>query len=486
MHKLGKWYWAFIALFAGTVALFGAEYGAEVQHLDHTLTCTAEYLGDKVGTLHTDMPGNGMYASAGAVATKELKDKVEGLKKNLNRILGEDGLEGDVKTAKDAAHDAKTKIERISEENSQLVDDIKSLREDVGEIQEHVDEVDTKVQEKWTGGKKPIDDLGQKVLDKVDERNFKNRPSAGSSLKVDFDDVGLKDITNVSGSAGPVVFPDEREQIVQDPTLRTPTVIDLLTVLETDSDAVEWVKQQSETDNADVQSGQGSALGQTDMTFTLNTSTVATLGHIAKSSIQILDDAPRLRTFVNTRMRQLLELALEDQVLLGDGTGQNLDGIFPQSSAYNTNLENAVVDGTADDIDRIGVSILQVQRSNFPATGILLSPLNWWGIVLEKDNDGSYRFANAQSQQTPRLWGLPIVSTNAMPEGSSLVGNFAVGATFYDRRQTSLEIATENADDFEKLMVTIRAYLRGTVTVEQPDSMVKNESMDATSPSGGS
>jgi HK97 family phage major capsid protein len=432
------------------------------------------------------MPDGVTLASGAALATKELKDKVENLSKNLNRILGEDGLEDDVKTAKDAAHDAKSKIEKLSEENSELVDDIKSLKEDVGEVQEHVDEVDTKVQEKWTGGRKPVENLGQKVLDEVNERNFKNRPTAGSSIKVNFDDVGLKDITNVSGSAGPVVFPDEREDIVPSPVLRQPRVIDLLTVLETSSDAVEWVKQKTETDNADVQSGQGSALGQTDMTFELNTSTVATLGHIAKSSIQILDDAPRLRTFVNTRMRQLLELALEDQVLLGDGTGNNLHGLIPQATSYNNNLESAVVDGTADDIDRIGVSILQVQRSNFPATGILLSPLNWWGIVLEKDDDGSYRFANAQSQQTPRLWGLPIVSTNAMPEGSSLVGNFSVGSTFYDRRQTRLEIATENSDDFEKLMVTIRAYLRGTVAVEQPDAMVKNENMDATAPASGS
>ncbi len=479
-----KWYWAIIALFAGTVAAIGSGFGVEEASAAHQLSATVDYVGNKVGTLHVD----GVSLATGtAMATKELKEKVETLHGNLKKVLGEDGLEAEVKNAKDAAHDAKTKIEKISAKNAELVDNIKSTRDDLGAIQDQVDELDTKIQDSnWKGGGRQLKDLGSKVLEEAEQKGFKNRPASGSSLKVSFDDVGVKDITNIQASAGPAVFPDEREQIVPSPVLRTPRIIDLLTILETGSDAVEWVKAKNETDNTGVQSAQGAALSKSDWTFELNTSKVATMGHLAKTSIQILDDAPRLRTYVNTRMRQLLALALEDQVLLGDGTGANLDGIVPQSVDYNGNLETAVVDGTADDIDKIGVSILQVQRSNFPPTGIVLSPLNWWGIVLSKDEDGSYRFANAQNQASPRLWGLPVVATNAMPEGESLVGNFTVGSTFYDRRQTALEVATENSDDFEKLMVTIRAYLRATLTVEQPDSMVHNDSMQATSPTVGS
>lgn len=465
--------------------MFGAGFGVEEVQASHSISATVDYVGEYVGTLHSD---NGVLFAEGVTAlSASTKEKVEEMHKNLKRILDPDeGLESEVKDAKDAAHDAKNKIQKLSNRNKELVDQIKEAEGELEEVREHVNDLDVKVQEKFKGGRSPIKDLGQKVVDESETKGFQNRPAAGSSLKVNFDDVGIKDITNLQASAGPTVFPDEREEIVPSPVLRQPRVIDLITVLETNSDSVEWVKAKSETDNTSVQQQQGNALQKSDWTFELNTSNVATLGHIAKSSIQILDDAPRLRTYVNTRMRQLLSLALEDQVLLGDGTGANLDGIVPQATDYNANLENAVVDGTADDIDRIGVMILQVQRSNFPATGILLSPLNWWGIVLEKDNDGSYRFANAQSQTSPRLWGLPIVSTNAMPEGESLVGNFQVGATFYDRRQTALELATENADDFEKLMVTIRAYLRATVTVEQPDAMVHNDNMDATAPASGS
>jgi len=71
-----------------------------------------------------------------------------------------------------------------------------------------------------------------------------------------------------------------------------------------------------------------------------------------------------------------------------------------------------------------------------------------------------------------------------MPEGEALVGNFEMAASFFDRRQTTLEIATENADDFEKLMVTIRAFVRGLLAVQRPLALVHNSNMDTSAPSG--
>lgn len=480
MERFRNWYWAIIALFSGTVAAGCAVHmGAEPMEMMHSISTTVEYAGE-AGTLHTD---NGlMVASGGAIAG--VKETVEELKSNLERILGEDGLESDISDAKDAAHDAKKKVEEISERNAELVDELKSVKEDRDALQEQADELETKLKEGFAPNSRQQKNIGRKVVQNVEEKGY-DRNSDQSKLTTQFEGVGVKDITNVAGSGGDVVYPMEREDIIGKPQLRTPTVLDLLTILETEKDAVEYIEQSSETDNASPQSGQGSTLSQTDMEFDRQTVTIETVGHIAKASVQILDDAPRLRTFVNTRMRQLLELELEDQVLTGDGQGNNLEGIIPNATNYDANLET-VVDGTTTDLDRIGVMMLQVQRNNFPPTGIMLSPLNWWGIVLQKDDDGEYQFANPQSSTSPRLWGIPVVSTNAMPEGEAVVGNFEVGVTFYDRMQTALKLSTENRSDFEDLMVTIRAYLRGGNVVDQPLSVVHNANMDATAPNVGS
>lgn len=481
MEKMKDWYWAFIALFAGTVAAgTAAHMGTSPMEAHHSISTVVEYVGNS-GVLHSD---NGLMVASGA-AMGGVKETVQELKSNLERILGEDGLENDIKEAKDAAHGAKRKVEEISERNAELVDELKSVKEEKEALQEQADELEVKLKEGYGPTDRGRKDIGKEVVSDMKQQNLKGSPGSNFNVHTKFEDAGVKDITNLGGSAGDAVFPTEREQIIPKPQLRTPTILDLLTILETEKDSVEYLEQSSETDAASPQSGQGSALSKSDMGVTKQTVTIETIGHVAKASVQILDDAPRLRTFVNTRMRQLLELELEDQVLTGDGTGNNLDGILPNATAYDSNLET-VVDGTTTDIDRIGVMLLQVQRNNFPPTGILLSPLNWWGIVLQKDNYGEYQFANPQSQASPRLWGLPVVSTNAMPEGESAVGNFEVGVTFYDRMDTALELATENATDFEELLVTIRAYLRGGVVVDQPKAVVHNANMGTTAPNVGS
>lgn len=487
-----KYWLTIVSAFAGTVVVTGtAHFGMETVDAYHTVTSCVETVGDYVGYLHDD-PGNQFsnaplylmegVAAGSAKAMENLKDKIEELGSNVKHILEK---EEDIKDAKDAAHNAKNKVQKLSNKNAELVDQIKELQDDQSEIKDMVDELDIKFQDAGERGPKNVGkEFVSQVQDKLEQKGYTKgqSPVAGDTFKATLDGHGMKDITNAGASAGDVVFPDERDEIISSPVLRTPSILDLVTILETDSDAVEWVLQTSETDNAGPQSGQGSALSQSDFSYALQTQPVETIGHIAKSSVQILNDAPRLRSWINTRMRQLLELEAEDQVLTGDGTGNNLNGLVPNASNYNTSLEGEVVDGTVTDLDRIGVSLLQLQRNNFPPTGIVLSPINWWGITLQKDGNDNYQFANAQSMTSPRLWGFPVVSSNAMPPGEALVGNFELASTFFDRRQTTLEISTENADDFEKLMVTMRAYMRGLLAVQRSAAMVHNASMDATAP----
>ena len=422
-----------------------------------------------------------------AKTMRQVKETIEEMKGNMESILEK---ESEIKTAKDAANDAKEKVEKLSERNAELVDQVKELNSTIDPLQDQVDNLDVKLQER-KGGANGFKSLGDEVsdglTDSVEQKNFTgSRPPAGTSFQTRVKGRSIKEVLNPPSNSGATVEPDYQEEIIPSPVLRTPTIMDLVSVMETSSDSVEWVRQNAETNSSSPQSGQGAALSETDMGFTLETDNVETLGHIAKASVQILNDAPRLRDYINTRIRALLELELEDQVLMGSGTNNDLDGLVPNASEYpdgsTPNLESVVVDGDATDIDKIGVSLLQIQRNNFAPTGIVLSPLNWWGIQLQKDADDNYQFTNPQNQTSPRLWGYPVIATNALPEGSSLVGNFELGATFFDRRNITIDASTENADDFEKLMVTLRAYVRGMLAVEQPNAMVYNDSMNTTSP----
>lgn len=54
------------------------------------------------------------------------------------------------------------------------------------------------------------------------------------------------------------------------------------------------------------------------------------IAHWMKVSRQALSDASQLRSHIDNRLLWGLKLVEEQQILYGDGTGQNLHGIIPR------------------------------------------------------------------------------------------------------------------------------------------------------------
>jgi HK97 family phage major capsid protein len=55
-----------------------------------------------------------------------------------------------------------------------------------------------------------------------------------------------------------------------------------------------------------------------------------------------MDDAPMLQSYVNNRLLYGLALKEENQMLNGDGTGDNLEGLNKVATAYDTSLNAPV------------------------------------------------------------------------------------------------------------------------------------------------
>lgn len=136
--------------------------------------------------------------------------------------------------------------------------------------------------------------------------------------------------------------------------------------------------------------------------------------------------------------------------------------IMPQATAFAVpggfTLMQALPGVTK--IDVLRVAMLQNALALLPADGIVLHEIDWADIELTKTKDGAYLFSNPQGTVSPRMWGLPVVSTPAMTAGDFLVGNFLMGATVYDRMGVEVLISTENVDDFETNRATMRAEER--------------------------
>ncbi|HEY4529377.1 MAG TPA: phage major capsid protein [Luteimonas sp.] len=284
--------------------------------------------------------------------------------------------------------------------------------------------------------------------------------------------MGFKDITSATtgtGAVGAAIQPTRVPGVVAGPD-RPFTIRDLIMPGRTASNAIEYVQETGFT-NAARPVAEGALKPQSELALEMKTTTVKTIAHWFRASKQVLADLPLLQSYINGRAIYGLKYVEENQILAGDGTGENLLGILPQATAFDDDLRKA---GDTP-IDTLRRAILQVRVAEYRATGIVLNPVDWAELELQKDTTGSYIWVNVQEGGQQRMWRLPVVDTNAMPEGEFLVGAFDMGAQVFDREDAAVEVSTEDGDNFRRNLVTIRAEERLGLAVYRPESFVHGE-----------
>ena len=274
-------------------------------------------------------------------------------------------------------------------------------------------------------------------------------------------------ISGLTSAGGGALLDPDRLPFVT-PRLRRMTVRDLLAPGRTSGNAIRYAKESGFTNNAATVS-ETVQKPESNIVYTLVNGIVATIAHFIMASRQILDDVPALQSMIDSRLRYGLALVEEEQLLRGDGTGDDIHGILPQASAFNTNL---ITVSNKQRIDEIRMAILQVFMAEYPADGIVLHPTDWASIELTKDSTNNYIFTSPPNQTAKRLWGLPVVETQAMNDGYFLVGAFQLGAQIFDREDANVAVSTEDRDNFIKNMVTILAEERLALAVYRPEAFV--------------
>jgi HK97 family phage major capsid protein len=341
-----------------------------------------------------------------------------------------------------------------------------------GEISERMTALEQEVAKRHAGGETKIKSVGQEAIDSDEFKAlfakgvaFKGR--ARMSTKAIISALG----TDADGSVGALLLPDRQAGIIAPPQ-RTMTVRSLLTPGTTASNSIEYVKETGFTNNAGtVSETAGTAKPSSEIKMAVVNSPVTTIAHWVRATKQILSDAPMLRSYIDGRLRYGLAYKEELQLLMGDGTGTNLNGIFTQASAYNQAVPDDLAIVTRVDIIRL--AILQGFLAELPPTGIVLNPTDWAKIELTKTAEGAYIMANPQGTIEPRLWRRPVVETQAMTVDNFLTGAFQQGAQIFDREDANVEVSTEDQDNFIKNLVTILAEERLGLAVYRPEAFVK-------------
>ena len=391
----------------------------------------------------------------------------------LDDVKTADQMAADIKAAHDAAFD---KVKAIAEDalgkaaageesNATMKADADEALLKLNGLTEEVKEMAQKMAR--GGGSDEIEHktLGERfVSDEGVKSWLGDSPSKGKA------DLRLKATltTSTADAAGAVGAGADRQRlsgIVTGPERRM-TIRDLLTQGQMSEASISWIQETGFTNNAGMVA-EGATKPDSDIKLAEQTSTAKVIAHWMKVSRQALDDVDQLRGHIDGRLLYGLALKEEGQLLNGDNTGQNLNGLVTQATAYSASFTPTA--GTA--IDTMRLAMLQAVLAEYPATGHVMNPIDWARIELTKDANESYIIGNPQGSISPTLWGLPVVATQSMTVDKFLTGAFSMGAQVWDRWDARVEVGYEN-DDFTKNLVTILAEERLALTVYRPESFI--------------
>lgn len=385
----------------------------------------------------------------------------------------------------------------------EVLDVVRELGEDVGLV-ESKSRPEANGFHQRTGGAKT---LGQSFVDSKEygdllasapggafsrDHRVQTRPVGYKSLLAPAGRGSKALVTGVSDtSAGAFVNNDYIGlQVGQDIFQRPLTLRDLVTGGNTTSDTVEYVRVTSITNNAApvaeattaaaptapgtagalVPATGGGYKPESALATSRVTTPVRTIAHWIPVTKRALSDAAQIRTLIDSFLSYGLEEELEDQMVAGDGTGENFTGLANVSGVQVQAFSTDILTTTR----KAKTKIRTVGRS-IP-TGYVMNPADVEALDLLQDGEKRFYFGGPSGtiqvgSATP-LWNLPIIETEAVPAGTAYLGDWRK-AVLWDREQSSITMSDSHQDFFTRNLVAILAEMRAAFGVLQPTAFVK-------------
>ena len=326
-----------------------------------------------------------------------------------------------------------------------------------------------------TGGEEQPRSLGEHFMKHAGPRLKEIRGIAGASVSApEFKANTDTQVTN-GGAFAPVLTTVDRT-IVQGLRTRL-TVADLLGSGTLSGNAISYFVEGA-LEGAFTTVAEGAAKPQLHVVDpTTVTDALKKIAGWIKFTDEMTEDLDFYVSEINGRLLYEMAKSEEAQLLNGNGTGTNIQGLLNRSGIQTETGTN-----TADNADAVFRAMTKVgTNAGLDADGIIIHPTDYQAFRLKKDANGQYFgggfFSGEYNVGTltmqPPLWGLRTVVTPAITAGTVLVGAFQQSATVYRKGGIRVESTNSHASDFTSNLVTVRAEERLALAVRRPAGLVK-------------
>jgi HK97 family phage major capsid protein len=364
---------------------------------------------------------------------------LESIQKNHKETLEQ--IEA-VKTAHQKALD--DKIKEVKDDFETRATEAKSLAQKTAD---KLEEIEKKGITAGIGGAPSMKSYTQEVEEKLVQHKDRLKAGARFGFELGTKAVGnMGSATNLTGSY--FVAPQNVPGVVMQPYNQV-HMRNLLTTGTTTSNVVRYVRDLG-GEGGPTTVAEAATKPQMDRDLQVFDANVRKIATYLRVPEEMIEDIEYLTSFL-TNIGTEETLAVEDtQILYGDGTGQNLSGLFTNATAF-ADL-GVVTSPNRFDVLRSAQTQLRIAKRtpNFA----IVNPLDYFLMTSAKDSTNNYILQGGGNGLVPSLDGVPIYQMNQVVSGDFLVGDSRAAQIFF-RSNINVRFYEQDQDNAIKNLVTI-------------------------------
>jgi HK97 family phage major capsid protein len=368
-----------------------------------------------------------------------------------------------------------SKSEQTEKELKAATDKINQLEKDAKANQEALDKLIAKSKEIPFGGpqvksfESHLEDGLTKHADKLKGYREKN-PRSGFSVDIDKKAVGnMGSTANLTGSyfVPPTVVPGITPRLFEEVHMR-----DLLPVGNTNSNVVRFIRDNG-GEGGPAMVAEAGTKPQIDRDLQIYDANVRKIACYFRVPEEMIEDIPYLSSFLTQIGLEEVMVVEDNQILYGDGTGQNLSGLFTEATAFAAGT--SVIGASSNRFDVLGAAKKQLRVAKIGGPLVaLVSPIDWYAMRYgTKDTTNNYILQGGGNgiDLGLQIDGIRIIEHTAITAGDFIVFS-PRAAQIFDRTGTSVRFFDQDQDNAIKNLITIVIEKRLALATYRPTAII--------------
>jgi HK97 family phage major capsid protein len=230
-----------------------------------------------------------------------------------------------------------------------------------------------------------------------------------------------------------------------------------------------WVEEE-DAQGTPIFIGEGDTKTQLSVLYKEKTMPVGKIAVYGKVTTEMLADAGQLASYVQNNLLKRVSVVTENQLLTGDGTGDNLKGLKTYATTFSAGALALAVDN-ANEFDVLNAMALQVEIANGIPIAVFVHPstIARMKSLKSSTNEPLYKqYTDFAGDMV--IYGMRVIATTAVTAGEFIGGDTSVANVLF-REGLSIQIGMDG-NDFTQNKKTILVEQRLVQFVSANDTPV--------------